>query len=195
MSKLIIGATYYQQLEQVELLLLSMSQQTNDNWELHILSNGDESVYKIHDEYPHLCSGNVFLHCSKENTGSWGVYNRIQFVKEAAKRNPTAYVTTTSSEDYYVPTFVESVLKHDTDMVYWDFVTHIFEYKTIQATCRPWRSKIDWGCFAVKANKMSFPEKTEEIEAYISDGLTAERLVRQQKLETMHIPSVLFIKN
>ena len=42
---------------------------------------------------------------------------------------------------------------------------------------------------------MSFPEKTEEIEAYIADGLTAERLVRQQKLETMHIPSVLFIKN
>lgn len=194
MKKVIIAATYFEQLDKVAVLLESMKQQTADNYELHILSNADETVYEIPDKYPSLMTDKVFLHCSEENTATWGVWNRVQFIETCKKLHPDTYIITTSSEDYYAPTLIEEINKQqDKQFIYWDFVTHAFEYKTQRAMAKPFPRYVDWGSFALAVEEWEWESKL--LPEYMADGLHVAKWMKEKNLSHIRIPKLLMVKN
>lgn len=178
-----IFATYYKQEKEANTLIQSLICQTYEDWQLHICSNGDDSINNLN-----ITDSRITTSIS-EPTEFWGCYNREEFRKQA----PDSYLINSSVEDYYAPKTLEYLSKRSEDLVYWDFTHHHFEYKSNAIESHPRVGNIDWGNFAVNgalARRVPIPN----CESYTADGEWVEALKRERI--TIHkIDRVLFVKN
>lgn len=133
----------------------SMLCQTNKNWKAIIYHNGPNNGLK---EIIDKLNDDRFVYIeSKENTGAWGCYNRIDAVNNMVD---TEYVIQTSIQDYWLPNSVDYILRHsEIDFIYWNSINHLdayadgkllfIGYDRIMDTI-PAGGYMDWGNFAVK---------------------------------------------
>lgn len=188
MAKFVIFATYYQQEKSAYTLINSLIQQTYEDWELVICSNGDESVHNLD-----ILDSRIKVKVSKP-TGNWGCYNREEFRKTLP---PNSYLINTSVEDYYAPITLKEISKHKDDLIYWDFSHHHFGYDSTSTTSNLSISNIDWGNFAVKSEVAS-RVPISNCKSYEADGewvLDLKKYIISQRGNTKKIDKVLFVKN
>lgn len=96
------------------------------------------------------------------------------------------YVGFFSSDDYYEPNYIEELMKHDTDIVYCDFWSRVYN-NTIGAN--PVVGQITRGCYLVRrefAVKVGYNGRE-----YHSDGTFIEDLVKAGASEH-RVPAVLY---
>lgn len=184
MQKVIIVATYYQD---SGILLPSLLAQTNPNWELHVLSNGDEGVWDV----PQINHNSVSV-WMYENSGYWGAKNRQEWIRKWKSNG--SLIVNTSMENYYVPKFVDMVLNApEGDVIYWDCIHHYSNYDSrllCQVEAR--KNSIDWGSFAAKDSVLK--SHTINAESITADGELVEEF-NKAKYPFVKIPKVLFVKN
>lgn len=125
-----------------------------------------------------------------ENTGTWGVYNRIKSLDIV----DTEYVIQCTAQEYYAPIVVGSIRANmDSDIIIWNTAHHHFQYQTLDAQLRV--KKIDWSNFALRteiAKQVGINHPTN----FCADGLFIEDCVKSKLLKKgIKISKVLSIKN
>lgn len=188
MAKFIIFATYYEQEKSANTLINSLIQQTYEDWELLICSNGDESVHNLD-----IRDSRIKVMLSKP-TGSWGCFNREEFRKTLP---PNSYLINTSVEDYYAPITLEEINNHKEDLIYWDFSHHHFGYNSSSTTSNLSISNIDWGNFAINT-EVALKVPIPNCESYEADGewvVALKKHLESQGGTTKKIDKILFVKN
>lgn len=188
MAKFIIFATYYQQLDSCQTLIQSLLNQTFKDWELHIHSNGDNSIKQLE-----ICDSRINTKITKP-TEYWGCYNRESFRTSLPLGS---YIINTSVEDYYAPITLEEINKHTEELIYWDFSHHHFNYETSRTESKPSICNIDWGNFAVKTD-IALNVPIQDCKSYTADGEWVEAVknkIIEQGGGIKKIPKVLFVKN
>lgn len=127
-------------------IISSLICQTHKNWELILIHNGPLNGFKY--DIPE--DPRVKFIVYPEATGKWGHLLRAWALKE---KDLGSYVTITNADNYYVPTFIQYMIKGFTDTAvatYCSQMTH--SYKAWEViNCRLERGFIDCGGVMVKS--------------------------------------------
>lgn len=132
--------------------LLSLLNQTSDNWEAIVVQDGETnstSMTVVTNLPPCPQKANVKHMWTKERHNDWGHTPR-EIGKQAATGH---YIIMSGDDNYYVPTFVEEFEKATKDtpgMIYWDMVHSHYGYSHF--VCSPAYNQIDMGAFATRSD-------------------------------------------
>jgi hypothetical protein len=169
--------------------------QTNPNWELYIIYDGEvpESILKakaVHQDK------RVFFTNSPERNGNWGHPNRRDAL-DSLPGEDVDYVLITNDDNYYVPTFVDQMLRNcnqSIGMVYCDTIHSYAHHNLTQSV--PVEGGIDMGAFIVKYNiakKVKFKH-----DSFTADGLYCEECRRDCAMggyNIIQVPRPIFVHN
>lgn len=169
--------------------------QTNPNWELTIMYDGiiPKQIQDIMNLFgdPRI----YFTHSEKRNE-RWGHPNR-KIMLQSTDGSSEDYILLTNEDNYYVPIFVDAMLRNakenvgivmcDTVHSYSSYTPHISELR---------ECGIDMGAFVVRgdiAKAVGFKH-----EHFSADGRYAEECgeyCRKNGLEILHVNHLLFVHN
>lgn len=123
-------------------LLSSLLTQTSPNWRAIVVIDDE----KLWDNLP-IQDDKIKYICTGKRYNDWGHTPR-----EIGKQQSTAdYIIMTGDDNYYVPTFVEEVLKISSSLpgiIYWNMVHNYFQYSAFYCRLQTWQ--IDMGAFALR---------------------------------------------
>jgi len=115
----IIAVTYGHD-EILKCFINSIKSQTNKNWRLFIIHDGENTSLKNDlSNNGYLVDGKVIFLEYPIHSGSYGHKLRKWGLDKFATNN---YVLITNCDNYYTPNMVDEVLKIDADFIYFDMV-------------------------------------------------------------------------
>jgi hypothetical protein len=169
--------------------LYSILAQTYQNFEIIFHHDGPIENIEILNHIRSI-SDKITVLDNLERKQTWGHYHR----HPTALIDPHAdWVVFTNDDNYYVPTFLETMLntalQNKSEMVYCNTGHNYFNYDILDTY--PMSCKIDMGSFMTSMNLV----KTTPWESYAADadGQYAELI--SQKTNAIKAPGVLFIHN
>lgn len=191
----IISVAYHRAIP-LRILIDSFLVQTNPNWRLYIIHDGPPppAVQSVISSYNDL---RIQFTSTPTVKGNWGHPNR-KFMLGQIPLNHRDFVLMTNDDNYYVPTFIEQMLKecrkYDVGFVYCDTLHSYLKYDVLSTEVR--EGSIDMGAFIVKldvAKHIGFNHM------HISaDGLYAVECAtfcKLRRLKVVKIPKPLFVHN
>lgn len=169
--------------------------QMNPNWELYIIYDGQvpETIAKIMNIYNDKRIH--FAHTETRNEG-WGHPNR-KIALDSLEGNKEDYVLITNDDNYYVPTFVDQMLKNageNIGIVYCDCV-HSYDYHNVTRSQLKEKG-IDMGAFIVAYNIAKW--NSFQYTHISADGAYAEQCrttCANENFSIVYVPRPLFIHN
>jgi len=188
--------TVYNRSTNLKILLDSFSVQTCQQWQIHIIHDGPapQAVKNVINSHADL---RIQYYETPQVNGSWGHPNR-KFMLGQIPLNHRDFVLITNDDNYYVPTFVELMLKEcrrdDVGFVYCNTLHSYMGYNVLDTEIR--ENLIDMGSFIVKldiARHVGFNSIK-----FSADGLYAVECVqycRLRRMKVVKIPKVLFVHN
>jgi hypothetical protein len=193
--KIKIMSVAYERPVPMRILIDCFLVQTNPNWELTIIHDGQASdnVRRIISLYndPRI----IF----KESPRRYGVYghpNRKIYL-EQVESSKDSFVLLTNDDNYYVPIVINEILsqyKPTLGLVYFNAVHSHFQYNVLKTEIKV--NKIDVGSFVVRtdvAKAVGFSNF-----AFNGDGYYAESCLgycKSHGLGVIYIPKPLFVHN
>jgi glycosyltransferase involved in cell wall biosynthesis len=169
----IVIATYKQELA-LDCLLASLVCQTLQNFKVLVFHDGpNPATAAVVESYAREHPARFEYMASPERFNDYGHSLRTIGIDKAN----TDYVLLTNGDNYYAPRFVEfmfeAIDRYGLDVAFCDMV-HSYGYKFFRT--RPFRNRIDLGCFMVRtsaAKTVGFRDKTYSGDAtYFEDLLT-----------------------
>lgn len=193
----IICVTYHQTLE-LEVLVNSLLLQTSDDWSAWIIHDGayPPNVKEIVDRYAEYSS--LKFTSTLIRSGKWGHPNR-EYGLKMIEADANDYILITNGDNYYVPGFVEQMLKEANTrsgigVVYCDTIHSHLEWGYHRSQL--FEGGLDMGCFIIRADvakKVGFGW-----DHFTADGKYAAEcaaLCFDMGLSAVHINKGLFIHN
>jgi len=185
----------YHRLYGLQILINSFILQTNPNWELHIIHDGiaPPSVSNVIES---CIDPRIIFKQTEEVFGNYGHPNRKKMLAEM-EGTIDDYVLMTNDDNYYVPVFVDKMLKkvsRATGIVYCDTIHSHFDYNVHHSKLK--EHHIDIGAFIVRldvAKAVGFNHIH-----FSADGVYAEecdRYCMRRGLQRVYLPQPLFIHN
>lgn len=178
------------------ILIDSFIVQSNHNWALHIVHDG-EAPPQIHEIINSYHDPRVLFESTPQVNGNWGHPNREAKLKQLVL-NHRDYVLITNDDNYYVPDFVKYMLRETKEgkngLVYCNTVYSYYQYKVLVSELR--ENMIDMGSFIVKldvAKKVGF--NYEHLSADGRYAVECADYCRLRKLGIIHLPKPLFVHN
>ena len=183
----IIAPTYDRTLPLIT-LISSLENQTDEDWGLNIVVDGDcgvaDSIAKL------FGSSRVKVTYTGQRYNDWGHTPR-EMGKQASEAD---YVVMTGDDCYYVPSFVSELRKAAEDkpgMIYWDMVHSHYNYDFFR--CSPGFNAIDMGAFATRSD---LAKQIKLNTSYAADGEFVEEFKQRFPNEKIvKINHVLFVHN
>jgi GT2 family glycosyltransferase len=207
--KLYIICVAYERPIALRLLIDSFLLQTNPNWELIIIHDGlaSKEVLKTIGRYYYQerfqKQINEFWFESQERYGLFGHPNRRKML-QMLKGNKDDYILITNDDNYYVPFFIEYLMKvadRNVGFIYCDAITRVAyedqitrDYKVLYSQIEI--SKIDMGSFIVRldiAKKVGF-----DSDLFHADGIYAVECCKEckrQGLKPEYVDKPLYVHN
>lgn len=190
----------YERPEALDIMIKCFRLQTNANWEMHICYDGPapDSILNIirpmisGEKYDHR----IHFYESPERYGKYGHPNRRTML-QSLKCDFRDFILMTNDDNYYVPRFVEFMLKEAgqrVGLVYCDTIHSHFQYDLHKSELK--ENYIDLGAFIVRADMAR--ATGFNYEHFSADGVYAEqcKLTCQHKgLKIVKINKPLFIHN
>jgi hypothetical protein len=178
-------------------LIDSFVVQTSKCWKLYCVHDGPpypewQDHKRLYENEPR-----VGLFSSDVQFGCNGHLNRSMFL-DALTGNPDDFILITNCDNYYIPVFVEYMLrecKSDVGIVYCNTLHSHQDYAVQVSTLK--LSGIDMGAFIVRLS-VAQENRFNHVEYMAADGLFAEEtaaLCAQKGLRTVHVNKALFIHN
>jgi glycosyltransferase involved in cell wall biosynthesis len=188
--------------------------QTDQNWQLYIVHDGPPSkemwnMLKLFgitqknrvtkDDKIEFCYSVERYHSDKKQT--WGHPNRRAMLNQLEGNNHD-FILITNDDNYYVPTYVETMLSavaDDIGIIYCDCVHSHVQYQTFHILRCPAELRvkgIDMGAFMVRfdiAKKTGFNH-----DDFTADGMYAEECYtacRIKGLDTVYVHKLLYVHN
>lgn len=191
----IISVTYGQN-EILKCFINSIKSQTNPNWRLFIVHDGqNNSLKKELENKGYIDNIKIQFIEYKERTQNYGHILRAWALKNIVD---SEYVLITNGDNYYTPNMIDEVLKRKEDFIYFDCVhSHKTPFNSNKASygymkTELIKNKIDMGCVVVKtelAKKVGFNHISYSADwDYFSDLLKINPSV-------FKIDKVLFVHN
>lgn len=183
----------------LRILIESFLVQTNPNWRLKIIHDGPspESIKEFINLPPYKDPRIVYTETDVVN-GKWGHPNRKKAISDLSF-NHHDFVLLTNDDNYYVPTFVQTMTNgcSETGRVGFAYCNTVHSYQNYEVLLtRIKKDHIDMGSFIVRvdiAKKIGF--NSFELNA---DGIYAEQcsdLCRRLRLKINYINKALFVHN
>lgn len=150
-----IVAVTYGQNEILKCFINSIKSQTNNNWRLFLVHDGENKELRLDLETNDYLNNNVIFIEYPKRTEHYGHMLRKWALENLVTNE---YVLITNGDNYYTPNMVSEVLNKNEDLIYFDLV-HSHEnisnhnkssygyMKSILSI-----SNIDMGCVVVKSN-------------------------------------------
>jgi glycosyltransferase involved in cell wall biosynthesis len=185
----------YRRIIPLRILIDSFLVQTNPNWKLYIIHDGeipkelDEIIALYHDE-------RISFEYTKVRTAHSGFMNRDMMIKKTIGADED-FVMSTNDDNYYVPTFVADMLSLVTPtagIVYCNMIHSHFGYTVLSTILQVFY--IDLGAFAVRlpiAKRVGIKALSD-----IADGLFAQDCLAECNrvgMTTHKTEKILFIHN
>lgn len=185
----------YKRIIPLRILIDSFLIQTNPNWKLYIIHDGEipDEVQDIIDLYN---DDRITFEYTKVRNAHSGFPNRDMMIKRTIGADDD-FVMSTNDDNYYVPTFVDEVLKccqPGIGIVYCNMIHSHFGYSVLSTILQVYY--IDLGAFAVRlplAKKVGIKASSD-----IADGIFAQDCLAECNatgLITIKIEKILFIHN
>lgn len=189
----IIAACYQNQIFNFNVFINSFLLQTNQSYVIHFIHDGivNLSVTDLIDHYRNFCD--VRILGVDPPTGVWGHINRSTMLSKIDP-NEGELLLITNFDNYYVPTYVDTVLsnfKDDVDLLYYDFVHSHQDYNYYKSY--PEISKIDMGAFVTRTKKAK--EVGFNSTHYCADGFFLEDYKKAMNQRAEYISKALFVHN
>ena len=183
----IIAPTYDRTLPLIT-LIASLENQTDKDWGLNIVVDGDcgvaEAISKL------FGSERVKITYTGQRYNDWGHTPR-EIGKQASEAE---YVLMSGDDNYYVPSLVAEIRKAAEDkpgMIYWDMVHSHYNYDFFR--CSPGFNAIDMGAFATRSD---LAKQIKLKTSYAADGEFIEEFKQRFPNERIvKINHVLFVHN
>ena len=150
-----IIAVTYGQTNILKCFINSIKSQTNNNWRLFLVHDGENKELRLDLEKNGYLSDNVNFIEYPERTMNYGHTLRKWALDNLVTNE---YVLLTNGDNYYVPSMVNEVLSKNEDFIYFDLVhSHPNISNHNKSTygymkCFLKISNIDMGCVVVKSN-------------------------------------------
>ena len=189
--------TVYQRCETLKVLVGSFLLQTNPEWKLHVVHDGPapDNIKAFMAQFQ--TNPQVEFTETDKVRGLWGHPNR-KIMLSKLQYSCKDFVLITNDDNYYVPKFVEIMLRSAnsmmTGMTYCDTLHSYMNYNVLKTRIKV--NFVDMGSFIVRvdiAKRVGF--KHEHLQA---DGQYAVECAQQcskLKLQLKYIPLALFIHN
>jgi hypothetical protein len=185
----------YQRVIPLRILIDSFLVQTNPNWLLTIIHDGEmpPGVKEISEQYND--ERITFGYTGKRN-GFSGFGNRDMILKNISGEEGD-FVMSTNDDNYYMPTFVECFLnecKPGVGIVYCNMIHSHFNYSILNTVLQ--RFYIDMGAFAVKlplAKKIGITYRDDTADGRFAEACLAE--CNATGLKTVKIEKILYVHN
>lgn len=194
--KLHIICTVYKKALELGLFINSFLLQTNPNWILHFVHDGP-ATNEIKTVISNCKDNRVMFQETKKVNGHYGHPNRNLLLNSIVVKD-TDYILITNEDNYYVPVFVEYMLKETVGkpvgIVYCNMVHSYLKYSILNTKLI--KNKIDCGSFIVLASvakKAGFNEIVHN-----ADGIYIEeckRISDNNGMQSIKIEKPLFIHN
>lgn len=174
-------------------LIGALKAQTCQDWSAHVIIDGNGPVDDSKDISNYVMSDvRITLTTFDQRFNDWGHTPRNTGLEQAQ----TEWVVMTGEDNYYVPTFVEEVLKvADTDVnfIYCDMVHNWIsgEYKAI--SCIPKIGSIDIGNSIFRTELAK--QMRLDIHAKSADGKFVEEYIRRFGGRSVRINKFLYVHN
>jgi len=189
----VICVAYYRDIP-LRGLVDSFLLQTDPNWLMYVIHDGKTppKVKRIEDLY---ADDRILFTESDKRNKSYGHPNRRYMLNKLPSNND--YVLMTNDDNYYIPRFVEFMLREaadDVGIIYCDTVHSHCQYNINYSELR--ETHIDMGAFIVRldiAKRVGFKEN-----CFAADGKFAEacnKYCLDRGIKTVHIPKTLFVHN
>lgn len=150
-----IITTTYKETNELKCFINSIKSQTNDNWNLYIINDGLNNNKKQDLIDQGYLTKNIQFFEHPVTTNNYGHSLRSWALDNIVK---SEYVLLTNADNYYVPIFVDEILKYNKDFIYFDLVhDHPTKNNHNQSSYGYMNSKlqrgcIDMGCVVVKSD-------------------------------------------
>lgn len=195
MTKIKVMSVAYERPVSMRILMDCFLVQTNPNWSLTIIHDGNASD-NIHNIVALYDDPRIIYKESPERYQTYGHPNRKIFLSELEGVH-NSFILLTNDDNYYVPVFVQEILNKcvtGVGMVYWDTVHSHFGYDILKSEIKV--DRIDIGSFVVRedvAHATGFNNF-----AFNGDGhyaVACAMRCRDAGLKIIYIPKPLFIHN
>lgn len=182
----------------LKILINAFLNQSDPRWRLFIIHDGPASE-DLHQMLAQHKDVRILYQQTETLNGSWGHPNRRAMLGKMPF-NHRDFVLITNDDNYYVPTFVEVMLKHagkranPVGMVFCDTLHNYTGYEVLHTSIR--RGRVDMGSFIVRndvAKKVGF-----NFDDFDADGIYAEQCsayCRRYKIGVVYVPKCLFVHN
>jgi hypothetical protein len=167
------------------------------NWLMTIIHDGPASEEVLKTVALYKDDLRIVFFATDTRQGNWGHSNRKTFLSMIGG-NPGDYVLITNDDNYYVPMFIDLMLKEallpQVAIVYCDFLHHNYCYDAISSKLKI--NHIDMGAFIVEiglAQEVGFTHDEPAADGYFAEE-THETALRKG-LKAVHIPKALFVHN
>lgn len=191
----------YKQYGSLSILVQSFLNQTNPNWRLHVIHDGHDEAFQTQMQAYCEKDNRIRFSWTGERCNDWGHTLR----NEGLKLSTGEYILITNGDNYYVPSFVEFMMKEiqncDPDVLIYDMIhshdlpggRNLPAYSFFQTDFS--RFNIDMGAAVVKgdlARRAGFRDRSHDADAtYFEDVLAA----KQSDLRIVKVNRVLFVHN
>jgi len=173
-------------------ILSSLVAQTNPNWKAHVVIDGITNEYFAVKEFFQPEDRIRFSHIQEGPSGDWGHTPRQYGLDNATEE----WVVMTGDDNYYVPVFVDEMLKNcrGTHFVYCNMVHNWVKNEYIPLDSEPKVYKIDIGNFMV--NTKYGKEVQLQKDKNEADGLYVEDFLKKfPGLKPKKINKILYVHN
>jgi hypothetical protein len=194
--KLHVIIVAYERYIPLEIMIKCFQVQTSPDWVLHIVYDGPAPQGILDIINPVLKDERIHFYESPERYQKYGHPNRKTML-ETLKCDPKDFILLTNDDNFYVPRFVEFMLKevkYNIGLVYCDTVHSHMEYRLHVSELK--ENFIDLGAFIVRADIAKMTGFNHD--HFSADGVYAEECVRTcnlKRLKTVKINKPLFVHN
>jgi hypothetical protein len=187
----------YERYTPLEIAVRSFMVQSNPDWVLHVVYDG-QAPQGILDIVNPLIQrdGRIHFYQSAERYQAYGHPNRRSML-QSIQCSPTDFVLMTNDDNYYVPKFIEWMLKfvdRTVGLVYCDTVHSHMEYDLHRSEIK--ENFIDIGAFIVRADVAK--QTGFNHDHFSADGVYAEECAatcRGKGLRLVKVAKPLFVHN
>jgi hypothetical protein len=185
----------YQRAIPLRILIDCFLVQTNRNWMMHIIHDG-ETPQDVKDVLALYNDPRITFRETTRVNGLWGHPNRKLMLNQLTG-NSDDYVLITNDDNYYVPMFIElftDKCSYGTGMVYCNTIHNYIRYDILRTQIK--ECQIDMGSFIVRvdvAKKIGFIHQHEQADGTYAVECAEE--CRKRKLRAAYIDKSLYIHN
>jgi GT2 family glycosyltransferase len=187
----------YERTDHLMTILSSLVAQTNPNWTAHVVIDkpfGEdvlEKLAKIAIYYEN--EGRIKFTLLDKHYGDWGHTPRNYGLKSCNQE----WIVMTGEDNYYVPVFVDEMLKvtdDDTHFVFCDFVINGTDNEYLPVPSKIELGRIDIGCYMTR----TFNSKKMELDVTRPDSdfsFVEEYLYRFHEGKIKKVEKILYVHN